>query len=651
MLTLACSKSHRREIFGGWVRGPLLSVINMEIQQEILSDITTYMKYSKYDSNKQRRETWPEIVSRNMQMHIEKFPEFRQEISDVYINYVLPKKVLPSMRSMQFAGKAIDLSPNRVYNCAYMPIDSIHSFSEAMFLLLGGTGVGYSVQRHHINKLPTIKERSHIEIRYKIQDSIEGWADAIYELINSYAIGGNRLKFDYRDIRPEGSLLKTSGGRSPNPKVLEDCINNIEAILELVVWSDNKQLTSLQCHDIMCYIADAVLAGGIRRAAMISLFSPDDELMLHCKDGEFWNENSQRMRANNSAVFLRNDLEKNDSKKEAFHSIWNNIAESGTGEPAFYLTNDIDWGTNPCCEIALRPYQFCNLTEINASNIESYEDLKGRVSAATILGTLQASYTDFHYLRPVWKMTTEKDALIGVSMTGIASKEWSESELKEMSNVVVSTNHLWANKLGINPAARTTCVKPAGTTSLVLGTSSGIHSWHSEYYIRRIRVLKSEPIYEYLRTNLPDLVEDCVIGENQAVISIPQKSPKGAITREESTLEMLERVKLFSQSWVKKGHVTGFNTHNVSATINVKDGEWDMVGKWLWDNRDTYNGLSVLPYDGGLYAQAPFEEISKEDYKKLLPLLKEIDLTKIVELTDNTTLQGEIACAGGACEI
>jgi ribonucleoside-diphosphate reductase alpha chain len=335
-----------------------------------------------------------------------------------------------------------------------------------------------------------------------------------------------------------------------------------------------------------------------------------------------------------------------------FNNLWKRVQESGSGEPGFYFSNDKDWGTNPCCEIALRPYQFCNLTEINASTVASQEELNKRVEIATLLGTLQASYTDFHYLREVWQRTSEKDALLGVSMTGIASNRVLDLDLEKAATVARRTNTKIASLLGIKPSARITCVKPAGTTSLVLGSSSGIHAWFSRYYIRRVRVLKTEAIYEYLVTKLPDLVEDDYFNPNQAIISIPQKTPSGnVITRDESALEMLERVKRFSVDWVMPGHVRGMNTHNVSATVNIREDEWEDVRNWMWKNRDFYNGLSVLPYDGGVYKQAPFEEITKKQYESMFDSLKNIDLSQIVETMDNTNLQGELACAGGVCEI
>ena len=619
----------------------------MRNDQKILSDITVHMKYSKYLDSENRRENWDEICERNMQMHLKRFPEQIPAIKQIYEDFVKTKKILPSMRSMQFAGKPVEISPNRIYNCAYMPIDDIIAFSEGMFLLLGGTGVGFSVQKHHITSLPEIRKPNfERQRRYLIADSIEGWADAVKILLECYT--GKRLstpQFDYSDIRPKGSLLKTSGGKAPGSGPLRECLVKIENMLQEM--PDGHKIKPIEAHDIMCHIADAVLAGGIRRAALISLFSADDNEMLSAKVGHWWEKNPQRGRANNSAVLLRHRIDNN-----FFWDLWKRIRASGSGEPGIYFSNDKDWGTNPCCEIALRPFQFCNLVEVNVSNIEDQEDLNKRVMAASYLATLQASYTDFHYLRDIWKQTTEKDALLGVSMTGIASNKVALLDLEHASYLVKKTNAELAEAMGINPAARTTCIKPAGTTSLVLGTSSGIHAWHSEYYIRRIRVGKNEAIYSYLQNNFPDLVEDEYFNPTeQAVISIPQKAPKGSILRSEEVFTLLERIKRFSIRWVNPGHKDGLNSHNVSATVSIKEDEWDGVGAWMWMNRHYYNGLSVLPYDGGTYIQAPFETIDKEKYEEMCANLGDINLDNVIETSDETDRQGEIACAGGYCEI
>jgi len=617
----------------------------MDLEKKILSDITVHMKYAKYIDDKHRRENWDELVSRNMNMHIKKFPHLENEIINAY-QYVYDKKVLPSMRSMQFGGKPIEVSPNRIFNCAYAPIDDPRVFGEIMFLLLGGTGVGYSVQKHHVEKLPEIRRPSSRRTRrFLIGDSIEGWADSVKALIMSYFKGTSKLRFDFSDIRPKGARLVTSGGKAPGPQPLRECLVKVEGVLDAKESGD--QLSPIEVHDIICYIADAVLAGGIRRAALISLFSADDEEMVAAKAGAWWELNPQRGRANNSVVVMRHKID-----KSTFMNLWKRVEESRSGEPGFYFSNDKEWGCNPCCEIGLRPNQFCNLVEINVSDVATQEELNTRSRAASFIGTLQASYTDFHYLRPIWKRTTEKEALIGVSMTGIASGGVLNLNLTEASLEVNRENRRVANQIGINTAARTTCVKPAGTTSLTLGTSSGIHAWHNDYYIRRLRVGKNEAIYSYLMKNIPELMEDCKFrAHDTAILSIPQRAPAGAILRHETAFDLLERVRKVSDEWIQGGHHKGSNSHNVSATITIKDDEWDDAGKWMWENRGCYNGLSVLPHDGGSYVQAPFEDCDKETYEKMLSLVKNINLDLVIETEDETDLSGEIACSGGSCEI
>jgi len=617
----------------------------MQLPNKILSDIAVHMKYARYLPKKERRETWKELVTRNRKMHLKKYPDLKDEIMEAY-KYVYGKKVLPSMRSMQFGGKPIEVAPNRIYNCAYMPIDHLASFSECMFLLLGGTGVGYSVQRHHVEKLPEIqKPNTKRTRRFLIADSIEGWADAVKALVNSHFKGGSKLRFDFSDIRPKGSRLVTSGGKAPGPQPLKECLVKVQGILE--EKENGDKLEPIEVHDIICHIADAVLAGGIRRAALISLFSADDEEMLAAKTGNWWESNPQRGRANNSVVLMRHRI-----TEDYFMELWERVKASGSGEPGFYLTNDKDWGTNPCCEIALRPNQFCNLVEVNASDVDSQDEYEARCRAASFIATLQAGYTDFHYLREVWRRNTEKDALIGVSMTGIASGAVLGLDMKSAAQVVKQENKRTAALIGVKPAARTTCVKPAGTTSLALGTSSGIHAWHNDYYIRRLRVGKNESIYTHLILHHPDLVEDEYFRPHDtAVISVPQRAPADAITRGESALQLLRRVKKVTEEWVRHGHKRGQNTHNVSATISIRPDEWPDVGDWMWENRSCYNGLSVLPYAEHTYKQAPFEDCSPEKYQVLLESLEEVDLTKVVEIEDGTNLTGELACSGGACEI
>lgn len=616
----------------------------MELSSKILSDITVYAKYARFNHELSRRETWDEIIDRNKRMHILKYPQLKNEIEEVYERSVRTKRVLPSMRSLQFAGKAIERNPSRIYNCAYLPIEDTRAFSEIMFLLLGGTGVGYSVQYRHIAKLPMVVGPSNQTRRFVIGDSIEGWADAIRILTEAYFNGKRKPEFDYSEIRPKGTELVVSGGKAPGPEPLRECLHRIEKTLLQAV---GRGMRPIEAHDIACYEADAVLAGGIRRAAMIALFSADDEEMINAKSGQWWEINPQRGRANNSVVLQRGDV-----TEGQFSDLWKRVRESGAGEPGFYWTNNLDWGTNPCCEIALRPYQFCNLTEINTTDIVDQTDFNRRSADASFIGTLQAGYTNFHYLRPIWQLTTEEDALIGVGMTGIASGAIANLNEEEAADYALTTNILIANSIGVNSASRVTTVKPSGTSSLVVGSSSGIHGWHAPYYLRRMRFGKDEDIYKFLRRIIPNLVEDEYFRpDSQAVIGIPQKAPNTATFRSEPALSLLERVSRYNRNWVGIGHRKGDNHNNVSVTVSIRENEWDEVGQWMYAHKDEYNGISVLPYDGGTYKQTPFEDITEDEYNRLSQYLTDIDLSKVNEIEDNTDLAGEAACAGGQCEI
>jgi ribonucleoside-diphosphate reductase alpha chain len=637
-----------------------------------LSSITIFSKYAKYVPEKGRRETWDEIVDRYEAMMIKKYPFLEDGIKST-IPMIREKKILPSMRALQFAGAAAEVNNARIYNCCYLPIDSIHSFSETMFLLLGGTGVGYSVQTHHVFELPDITKPGKART-YLIEDSIMGWADAVKVLMKAYLEGGFMPKFDFRAIREKGARLVTAGGKAPGPEPLKICLTHIQAVLDRK--SPGEGLSTLECHDILCHIANSVLAGGIRRSAMICLFDYTDEEMITCKYGNWWELNEQRGRSNNSAVLPRGEV-----SEEQFMDLWKRVEASGSGEPGLYWSNNKDWGTNPCCEIALRPYQFCNLCEVNVSDVTDQEDLNARVAAASYFGTLQAGFTNFHYLRPIWAATTQKDALLGIGMTGIGSGEILKYDLEIAAHVAKTVNSMITEKTGTNEAARITCIKPSGTTSLVLGTASGIHAWHNDYYLRTMRFNKNEDIAVYLMNNHPELCEDDVLRPTDTVcVRIPVKAPEGSILRTETAIDTLERVKHFSTNWIGSGHINGENTHNVSATISIdsnrkylefspmgafppndsvykvsEDGtldEWQVVGDWMWENREFYNGLSVLPYWGGSYQQAPFEDITEEKYNSLISELKQIDLTNVTEAEDNVEFSQTTACSGpNGCEV
>ena len=929
---------------------------------ETLSEITTWSKYAKYVPDLKRRENWTEIVQRYLEMMNKKYPQLAGEIWQNG-NYILEKKVLPSMRALQFAGLAIDVNPARLYNCAFYPVDHYKAFSEAMFLLLGGTGVGYSVQFADVAKLPEISKPTK-KSKYVIQDSIVGWADAVKVLMKSYLGYSKTLPiFDFRDIRPKGARLITAGGKAPGAEPLKECLFQVQKILDRK--ENGEKLTPLECHDIMCHIANSVLSGGIRRAALISLFSFDDEEMLTCKHGAWWELNSQRGRANNSAVIVRNRI-----TKEEFLDLWKKVETSNSGEPGISWTNNPRWGFNPCftsdtkiltptgyveigknvgelelmnkngeiingkiwsngfkdvvevktsqkikikctpdhrfmitteeecmakdlvgkrlmpyfsidkevseytkygfiqgdgclgrlsssshkgleinigeddfdifelfgipkennktsyylsgyneilkvlkfddsvlpyrtlpktflfweqkdklmflkgmfsangciiknqriaykttskklaqelqetllslnissyittnkekevlfsngnytckesydvniskyesvlafankiafvheyknkalkelilekapkvmsvkeagneevfdfnlqddthwgviegviahnChEVSLRPFQFCNLCELNASSIETQEDFNKRAKVAAFFGTLQAGFTDFHYLRLVWKETTEKDALIGVGITGIASQKFLELDEKIAAEIVKKENERVAEIIEINKAARTTVVKPSGSTSCVLGTSSGIHAWHDKYFLRTTRYNKNDALAQYLLKHNPEICEVDEWDSKTICVRLPVAAPDDAITREESAFELLERVKRFNINWVKQGHRKGDNINNVSATISIKPEQWKEIGEWMWDNRNYYSGISVLPFDNGSYVQAPFETLSEEQFQQKLSELKHINVNEIFEEEDFTDQKAEAACSGGACEL
>lgn len=670
------------------------STADSGLARQIMSDIIVHMKYARHLKELKRRESWSEAVDRNKQMHIKKFPHLAGEIEEAY-KYVYSRKVLPSMRSMQFGGRPIEVNNARMFNCSFCAVDHPDVFSEAMFLLLSGVGFGYSVQRRHIEKLPAITKPTKTR-RFLIGDSIEGWSDAIKVLLSAYFKGKPLPKFDYSDIRPKGALLVTSGGKAPGPEPLKTCLDKIGKLLSQK--NNGDQLEPHEAHDIMCYIADAVLSGGIRRAAMISLFDFDNEVMTKIKgrfpvkdytvvetlpwggyelmvyvdepgygvtehrivlskaDFDSMNKSMtlpwyffrpERGRANNSAVILRHKI-----TKEEFLEFWEKVKESGSGEPGFMFSNDADWGLNPCAEVSLHSAEFCNLTTINVSDVDSQEELEARAKSASFIGTLQASYTDFHYLRDIWKKTTEKGALIGVSMTGIATGGVLKLDLEKAAEVVKQENERVAKLIGINKADRCTVVKPEGTTSLVLGSSSGIHAWHNDYYLRRVGVKKNESIYKYLAAMHPELLEDDFFRpDTDAFIVIPMAAPNGAITRHESAMDLLSRIKKVSETWIKGGHRKGNNTNNVSATVTIKDHEWEEVGEWMWENRESYTALSILPYDGHTYRQTPFEDCTKEEYERRLSTLTEVDLSLVVEDNDDTNLSNELACMAGGCEV
>jgi len=610
----------------------------------LLSEIVAYRTYAKHLNHLNRRETLEETLNRNLHMFLDKYPKLSRDILKAG-KQLHDFNVMPSMRSLQFGGEAIFRNNVRLFNCSFANITYPRIFAEALFLLLSGTGFGYSVQKRHVGQLPTVRQPKEEGI-YVVHDSIEGWAESLNQLISAYLFGAIRPVFDFSRVRQKGSYLVTTGAKAPGPEPLKAMLEKVEAILKKAV---GRKLTTLETHDMICLIADCVLSGGIRRAALIALFDRDDNDMLTCKHGNWWERHPHRARANNSAVLPRHEV-----TYEEFKHVFDMCIASNAGEPGFVFTNDMDWGTNPCAEIGLRSNQFCNLTTTNLTGIKNDKDFHNRVYAAALLGTLQAGFTDFPYLSERWRTVTEQEALIGCSFTGIAdSPGLSADQLQAAARTVLEVNEKYARKIGINIAARTTAIKPEGTASCVLGSSSGIHARHSEYYLRRVRMNKDDELARYLSKVIPELVEADIFSPSGVVVTIPQESPAGAITRhQESALSLFDRVKHYYNNWVLPGHRSGENTHNVSCTINYKPEEIDTLLARLWEDRFQYAAVSLLPFSDAVYQQAPFEDTDKATFEKYNKMVNEIDLTKVMEFEDNTNRAEQLACsAGGICEI
>jgi ribonucleoside-triphosphate reductase len=616
----------------------------MNKSNRLLSEIVAYRTYAKHLNHLNRRETLEETLNRNLHMFLDKYPRLSRDILKAG-KQLHDFNVMPSMRSLQFGGEAIARNNVRLFNCAFANIDYPRIFGEALFLLLSGTGFGYSVQKRHISQLPSLRQPKEENI-YVVHDSIEGWAEALNQLMGAYFYGSIRPVFDFSRVRAKGSYLVTTGAKAPGPDPLKSMLEKVEAILKRAV---HRNLTSLETHDIVCLIADCVLAGGIRRAALIVLFDRDDNDMLTCKHGNWWEKHPHRARANNSAILPRHEV-----TYEEFKHVFDMCIASNAGEPGFVFTNDLDWGTNPCAEIGLRSNQFCNLTTTNLTGIRSEKDLNNRVYAAALLGTLQAGFTDFPYLSEKWKTTTEEEALIGCSFTGIADATGLTGEqLQKAAKLVLEVNEKYARKIGTNLAARSTAIKPEGTASCVLCSSSGIHARHSEFYLRRVRMNKDDELARYLVRVVPDLVEEDLFSKSGVVVTIPQESPAGAITRhQESALSLFDRVKHYYNNWVIPGHRSGVNTHNVSCTINYKPEEIDELLVKLWEDRFQYGAVSLLPFSDTIYQQSPFQDCDKQTFDKYNEMVQDIDLSKVLELEDNTNRAEQLACtAGGVCEI
>jgi len=615
----------------------------MNKSNRLLSEIVAYRTYAKHITALNRRESLEETLNRNLTMYLEKYPKLSRDIIKAF-KQVHDFNVMPSMRSLQFGGEAIFRNNTRLFNCSFANITYPRIFAEALFLLLSGTGFGYSVQRHHISQLPSIRKPKE-EGTYVVHDSIEGWAEALNQLMSAYFFGAIRPLFDFSKVRQKGSYLVTTGAKAPGPDPLRHMLGKVEEMLRGAI---GRKLTTLEVHDVICLIADCVLSGGIRRAALISLFDRNDNAMLTSKHGSWWERYPHRARANNSAVLPRTE-----TTFEEFKNVYDMCIASNAGEPGFFWTNNIEWGTNPCAEIGLQSNQFCNLTTTNLTGIKNEKDLENRVYAAALLGTLQAGFTDFPYLSEKWRTVTENEALIGCSFTGIADASGlSGDQLQKAAKLVLEVNEKYSKKIGINQAARTTAIKPEGTASCVLGSSSGIHARHSGYYLRRVRMNKDDELARYLMRVVPELVEDDVFSPSGVVVTIPQESPEGAITRHQESAEALfDRVKHYYNNWVVPGHREGDNTHNISCTINYKPEEVPLLFHKLWDDRYQYAAVSLLPFSDAIYQQAPFEDCTKEQFDKLNKLVKEIDLTKVLEMEDNTNRAEQLACSGGVCEL
>jgi ribonucleoside-diphosphate reductase alpha chain len=619
-------------------------------------------RYSRFLDSKGRREHWDETVDRYMQfmdthliekhnyhMGMDLYTELKQAITN--------REVLPSMRSIMTAGEALERQNIAGYNCSYLPIDDVKAFDEAMYILLCGTGVGFSVEQKYVSKLPEIpSELFNSSTTIVVKDSKEGWAKALRQLI-ALLYAGEIPLWDVSAVRPAGTRLKTFGGRASGPEPL---VELFRYTVDKFKTAKGRKLHSLEAHDILCKIGEVVVVGGVRRSAMISLSDLSDDRMAHSKSGNWWDGQGQRALANNSAVYTQ----KPDVGQ--FMREWSNIYESHSGERGIFnrLASELqvaknerrelgkEWGTNPCSEIILRPYQFCNLSSVAVKSDDTLDNLKRKVRLATILGTFQSTLTHFPYLRKIWQTNTEEERLLGVSMTGILdcpllNQPYDEdlpNRLEELKNVAIDTNAQFADSIGINRSAAITCVKPEGTVSQLTGTASGIHPQHAEFYIRRVRSDNKDPLTAFLKqAGFP--AEPCVMKpDSTTVFSFPVQVGKGAVLREHLTaIEHLQLWLVFQRHWCE---------HKPSVTISVKEDEWPKVGAWVWEHFDEITGVSFLPYDGGTYRQAPYEEITEAEFNILANgMPKEIDWDSFIEVTDNVEGTQTLACTAGACEI
>jgi len=642
-----------------------------------IANFTFTSKYARYSEKHKRRESWKEAITRVEEMHVEKYDflseEDKQEIKWAF-DLVRDKRAVPSMRSMQFGGPAVTAHNARMFNCSCRHIDSIRSFAECFYLLLCGCGVDFGLTKKYLSRLPDLVDadsKTGIVLTYSVEDSIEGWSDSLEAQLNSYfkntAYSGRKIVFDYSKIRRKGAKLKTGGGKAPGYSGLKNAHIKIKKLFDRIV-EKNKQtrVKPINAYDILMHCSDAVLSGGIRRAATSVVFDHDDEEMMNAKTGNWFEENPQRARSNNSVLFLRKKI-----KEEDFKKVLQSAREFG--EPGFIFADHEDMLSNPCREIGFVPVtkdgrcgvQFCNLTSINGAKIHSIKDFRDAAKAASIIGTLQAGYTNFHYLRNTTRELTEEEALLGVSITGIMDNPkvlLNAKNQKECAQIAVDTNQEWAKKLGINPAARVTCIKPEGTSSLVLGSASGIHPHHSRKYLRRIQCNKIDNVYQYFRLFNDKHCEESVWSANKTddVVTFPIEITNGALTKKDlDAFKHLEYIKSTQQNWVLPGttkHNKKKTTHSVSCTVLVKEGQWDEVATYLYENRNYFAAVSLLASTGDKdFKQAPMEDITTEKDEKIFNRLSDslspVDYTVLEEATDETSLQQVLACAGGNCEI
>lgn len=610
-------------------------------------------RYARWIEEEKRRENWDETVKRLVDYYSIAIND--DSLHGLVYDAIYNLEVMPSMRALMTAGPALDRCHVPAYNCAYLPVDSPRSFDEAMYILMCGTGVGFSVEDEYVRQLPRISERHEpTDTIINVSDSKEGWAKAFRELV-SLLIAGQVPGWDVSRVRPAGARLRTFGGRASGPEPLVDLF---EFTIRLFKTAAGRRLTSIECHDLMCKVADIVVVGGVRRSAMISLSDVTDDRMRAAKTGEWWNVAGHRRLANNSAVY---NHRKPDT--ELFMKEWKALYDSKSGERGLFSryacqaiaarngrrNPDFDFGTNPCSEIILRPFQFCNLTEIVVRADDDLESLKRKARIASILGTIQSTFTDFKYLRKIWRDQCEEERLLGVSLTGICDNlaVLTDENMETIRNVVVETNKVWAERLGINQSTATTCVKPSGTVSQLVDSASGLHTRHSAYYLRTIRADAKDPLTDFLKDAGVYWEPDVMAPESTAVFYFAIKAPEGAVTRGSQTaIQALELWQRLQDNWCE---------HKPSATINVRDDEWMDVGAWVFKNFDTLSGVSFLPHDGGTYRQAPYQELTEEEYNNWANEHPQphFDWEKLADFEheDHTTASQELACTGGVCEV